>query len=148
MEGVEDAPVPNISELEVDNATNLTGRAAATTEGMIVTYSALFIMALGPIFLGSLRSVSYHSSMRVRRLQGLCRVGGSGADAGILKGGGIFFKKRGGGIQPLTREQFVLQIKSSQKGGGPDPGHPPPPPPPPPSLQSFVQCKTGKNGVA
>lgn len=78
MESVEDAPVLNATELNTtvlgaDNATNLTGRAAATTEGMIVTYSALFVMALGPIFLGSLRSVAYHSSMRVRRLQGPAR---------------------------------------------------------------------------
>ena len=45
----------------------------------------------------------------------------AGADPGILKGGfgGIFFKK-GRGVQPLTREQFVLQINKifSKKGGG------------------------------
>lgn len=70
MEGVEDSPVFNASVLDVDNATNITGREAATTEGMIVTYSALFAMALGPIFLGSLRSVHYHSAMRVSWYQG------------------------------------------------------------------------------
>ena len=51
----------------------------------------------------------------------------SGADPRILKGGGgssgIFFKKGGGGGggggQPLTQEQFVLQINS--KRVGPDP---------------------------
>ena len=59
------------SELEAkvidpDNASNLTGREAATTEGIIVTYSALFAMALGPILIGSLRSVPYHIVMKVR----------------------------------------------------------------------------------
>lgn len=65
MGSVEDSQVLNASVLEADNASNLTGREAATVEGMIVTYSALFAMALGPIFLGSLRSVHYHSSMKV-----------------------------------------------------------------------------------
>ena len=32
--------------------------------------------------------------------------------------GGIFFKKEGGGVQPLTREQFVLQINKKKGGGG------------------------------
>lgn len=62
MEGVEDA---NASIVEVDNASNLTGRSAATAEGIIITYSALFAMALGPILIGSLRSVTYHSTMKV-----------------------------------------------------------------------------------
>ena len=62
--GVEESAL-NATELEADNASNLTGRDAATTEGIIVTYSALFLMALGPIFLGSLRSVPFHLSMKV-----------------------------------------------------------------------------------
>jgi minor histocompatibility antigen H13 len=65
MAGVEDAAALNASALEEDNATNLTGRAAATAGGIIVTYTALFAMALGPIFLGSFRSVSYHLTMKV-----------------------------------------------------------------------------------
>ena len=50
--------------------------------------------------------------------------GGGGGGGGIFfkrgggGGGGIFFKKRGGGVQPLTREQFVLQIFSKRGGGG------------------------------
>ena len=63
MEGAEDL---NVSVVEADNASNLTGRAAASAEGIIITYSALFAMALGPIFIGSLRSVPYHSAMKVR----------------------------------------------------------------------------------
>ncbi len=64
MEGVEDV---NVSVVEADNATNLTGRDAATAGGILITYSALFAMALGPIFIGSLRSVPYHSAMKVGR---------------------------------------------------------------------------------
>lgn len=55
----------NTTTMDAENASNLTGRAAATPQGMLVTYSALFIMALGPILIGSLRSVPYHSAMRV-----------------------------------------------------------------------------------
>ncbi len=65
MEGVEEAPLVNASLVEADNASNLTGREAASLQGIVVTYSALFAMALGPILLGSLRSVPYHSAMRV-----------------------------------------------------------------------------------
>ena len=64
MEGAEDL---NVSVVEAENATNLTGREAATPEGIIITYSALFAMALGPIFVGSLRSVPFHSAMKVRK---------------------------------------------------------------------------------
>lgn len=62
-------------EVELDNATvlsteelnasNLTGRAAATTEGIAITYCSLLLMALGPIFIGACRSVTYHSDLRV-----------------------------------------------------------------------------------
>ncbi len=54
-----------VGVLDVDNASNLTGRGAATPLGIAVTYSALFGMALGPILIGSLRSVGYHSTMKV-----------------------------------------------------------------------------------
>lgn len=59
-----EAGADNVSNLS--NLSNLTGRDAATAEGIVVTYSSLFLMALGPIFLGSLRSVPFHISMRVR----------------------------------------------------------------------------------
>ena len=65
MEGAEDM---NATVVEAENASNLTGRAAATPEGILITYSALFAMALGPIFIGSLRSVPYHSAMKVKPL--------------------------------------------------------------------------------
>ena len=55
----------SIAEDLVSNATNLTGRAAATPQGIALTYVSLFIMALGPIILGSLRSVHYHGGLKV-----------------------------------------------------------------------------------
>jgi len=50
---------------EGDNATNLTGRDVATPAGIAVTYTSLFLMAVGPILVGSFRSVSYHAVMKV-----------------------------------------------------------------------------------
>ena len=49
--------------------------------------------------------------------------GGGGVRRNFLQKGG------GGGVQPLTREQFVLQINKifSKKGGGQTPCPPPPP---------------------
>ena len=50
----------------VDNASNLTGRDVATPEGIAITYFSLFLMALGPILLGSIRSVKHHLYLRVQ----------------------------------------------------------------------------------
>ena len=53
------------------------------------------------------------SSRHQVQTQGNFKRGGGGGLAGFSS------KKGGGGVQPLTREQFVLQInKSCQKGGG------------------------------
>ncbi len=49
----------------VTNETNMTGRGAATPQGIALTYASLFLMALGPIVLGALRSVHYHSGLKV-----------------------------------------------------------------------------------
>ena len=49
----------------VENASNLTGREAASREGLVVAYSSLLIMAVLPILIGSVRSVAYHYNMRV-----------------------------------------------------------------------------------
>ena len=54
----------NLTEL-TSEGTNLTGRDAATPAGIAVTYASLFVMALGPILVGSFRSVSYHQVMKV-----------------------------------------------------------------------------------
>ena len=50
---------------EVNNSSNLTGREAASREGLIIAYSGLMIMAVVPILIGSLRSVTYHYNLRV-----------------------------------------------------------------------------------
>lgn len=56
----------NDSLIEEDsNITNVTGREAATPEGIAITYGSLFVMALLPLFFGSLRSVGYHVDLRV-----------------------------------------------------------------------------------
>ena len=49
-----------------DNASNITGRAAATPEGIALTYMSLFLMALGPILMGAFRSVHYHTELKVQ----------------------------------------------------------------------------------
>ena len=48
-----------------ENMSNNTGRAAATPEGIALTYMSLFLMALGPIMIGAFRSVSYHTGLKV-----------------------------------------------------------------------------------
>lgn len=48
-----------------ENVSNLTGRDAATAEGIAITYGSLFLMALVPILFGSLRSVGYHTKLKV-----------------------------------------------------------------------------------
>ena len=53
----------NISD-EISNAT-ASGRESATTEGLISAYCALLVMAVVPIYVGSLRSVWYHADMKV-----------------------------------------------------------------------------------
>jgi len=58
----------NASVSGEQNASNLTGRDAATVEGIVLTYSSLFLMALGPIFIGAVRSVVYHSDLKARIL--------------------------------------------------------------------------------
>lgn len=56
---------PEVNESVAENVSNATGREAATTEGIIITYSSLFLMALLPLLFGSLRSVTYHSGLKV-----------------------------------------------------------------------------------
>lgn len=61
-DGPQEVPVVS-AELDA-NASNLTGRDAATTEGLVLTYSSLLLMALLPILFGSLRSVVYHCNLK------------------------------------------------------------------------------------
>ena len=50
-----------------DNATNKTGRQAASTEGLVVAYTILFLMAVVPILIGAIRSVAYHHGLKVAK---------------------------------------------------------------------------------
>lgn len=56
-ESVVNETVANLSATVNETAKNVTGRAAATPEGLFVAYSSLVLMALLPIFFGSFRSV-------------------------------------------------------------------------------------------
>ena len=47
----------------VSNAT-LKGRAAASFEGLVTAYVALLLMAVVPIYVGSLRSIAYHANLK------------------------------------------------------------------------------------
>ena len=48
-----------------ETLTNVTGREVATREGLVTAYTFLFSMALIPIFIGSIRSVTYHYNLWV-----------------------------------------------------------------------------------
>lgn len=65
-ESVVNETVANLSAVVNETAKNVTGRAAATPEGMLMAYSSLVLMALLPIFFGSIRSVRCLSEQKVR----------------------------------------------------------------------------------
>ena len=44
--------------------TSLSGREAATFEGLMTAYGALLLMAAVPIYVGSLRSIAYHADLK------------------------------------------------------------------------------------
>jgi len=48
---------------------NVTGRAAASGEGLALAYFSLFMMATVPIFWGSFRSVIYHKTSKVGNME-------------------------------------------------------------------------------
>ena len=76
------------------NATlNATGRDAATTEGIILTYGSLFFMAIGPIVLGSVRSVNH-------QLQ-LLKKGEEASDRILMKDAAVFPLYASGGLFSL-----------------------------------------------
>jgi len=50
-----------------ETAKNATAKIPATPEGMATAYGSLVVMALVPIFFGSLRSVRFHKEQKVRR---------------------------------------------------------------------------------
>lgn len=57
---------------KVDTITNdtndtlgLSGRDAATSEGLLLAYGSLLVMALIPIYWGARRSVHFHDNLKV-----------------------------------------------------------------------------------
>lgn len=61
-----DSIVYNETDSNETLATNVSGREAASREGLATAYIFLFAMALFPIFIGSLRSVVHHYNLKVR----------------------------------------------------------------------------------
>ena len=51
-----------------DTASNktLTGRAAATPEGLLLAYASLILMALLPIWFGAFKSVTFNKKQKVK----------------------------------------------------------------------------------
>eukprot|EP00731_Ephydatia_muelleri_P023954 Em0016g225a len=72
------------------NITNATGRDAATTEGIILTYASLFFMALGPIVLGSVRSVNHQLQLQ--------KKGEEASDRILMKDAAVFPLYASGGL--------------------------------------------------
>lgn len=66
-----DSIVYNETDSNETLATNVSGREAASREGLATAYIFLFAMALFPIFIGSLRSVVHHYNLKVRE-RGIC----------------------------------------------------------------------------
>lgn len=65
------ADEPIVTDNVTDNITgNVTGREAASSEGLVTAYTFLFVMALVPIFIGSIRSVVHHDKLRVSATRG------------------------------------------------------------------------------
>lgn len=54
-----------INETNGTNAEEIIKRTPASTEGMLLAYTSLVVMALVPIFLGSFRSVRLHIQNKV-----------------------------------------------------------------------------------
>jgi len=65
-EAVDDI-VKTINETNGTNTETFYKRIPATTEGMLIAYTSLVIMALVPIFLGSFRSVRLHMQNKLKK---------------------------------------------------------------------------------
>ncbi|XP_003385037.1 PREDICTED: minor histocompatibility antigen H13-like [Amphimedon queenslandica] len=66
--------VYNETENNESLASNVSGREAASREGLATAYIFLFAMALVPIFIGSLRSVVYHYNLKKKGEQAEERI--------------------------------------------------------------------------
>lgn len=68
-----------VNEIGVQAAENLTenneaitGRIPSTSEGMVLAYGSLIIMAILPIFFGSYRAVKHHKEQQVSHAFDIC----------------------------------------------------------------------------
>lgn len=62
---VEDVLAKVVAENVTETAENLATRIPSTPSGMAVAYGSLVIMAMLPIFVGSIRSVKCHKEAKV-----------------------------------------------------------------------------------
>lgn len=65
MEDIIQQVQENFTESANAAATNGTTRAPSTPEGMALAYGTLVVMAMLPIFFGSIRSVKHHKEQTV-----------------------------------------------------------------------------------
>lgn len=70
-EVVEDI-IKTINETNTTDTESILKKTPATTEGMLIAYTSLVIMALIPIFLGSFRSVQLHVQNKVGTTTKIC----------------------------------------------------------------------------
>jgi len=60
-----ETPVVNTTMNETATNNTLSGRAAATPEGLMLAYASLILMALLPIWFGSFKSVIFKQKQKV-----------------------------------------------------------------------------------
>ena len=60
--------VDTIVNNDTNDTVGLSGRDAATSEGLLLAYGSLLIMALIPIYWGARRSVHFHDNLKVNAL--------------------------------------------------------------------------------
>lgn len=65
MAEIVDDIIKTINETNNTTTESILQKTPATTEGMLIAYTSLVIMALIPIFLGSFRSVKLHLQNKV-----------------------------------------------------------------------------------
>lgn len=62
------------SENITENNEAITGRISSTSEGMVLAYGSLIIMAILPIFFGSYRAVRHHKEQQVSHAFDICFI--------------------------------------------------------------------------
>lgn len=64
--------VDEIVANESNDTVAVSGRDAATSEGLLLAYGSLLVMALIPIYVGARRSVYFHDNLKVTEVLFTC----------------------------------------------------------------------------